>query len=404
MSSPRPKLTVATTFPIHPARGGGQTRVVGLYGALAQLGVDVDVVALVAHDERPVKHEVRPGLHEIRVPKSPEHRREELRLQAELGDIPVTDIALAVHHELTPGYAAAVRACASDATAVVACHPYATKVLLEQAPGVPLIYEAQDVETDIKAAILGEHPVLEVVREHERLTCERAEHVFTCAEADGARLRELFGTPAERFAIVANGYDAGAIPFTGPHERAERRRSVGLDRFTVLFIGSWHGPNLEAARAVIAAGEAMPDTRVVIVGSAGSALADEPVPPNVDLTGPVHAAFLQAVLSLADVAVNPMVSGSGTNLKMLEYAGAGLPLVSSVFGARGLGFEAGEHYARGEPGELAGALARVRAEPDEETHRRVRLAYDRVCKSFDWPVIAHRWLAERAVRELIAIS
>ena len=404
MSSPRPKLTVATTFPIHPARGGGQTRVVGLYGALAQLEVDVDVVCLVAHGERPSKHTMRPGLRELRVPKSLEHHDAEIALQSDVGGVPVTDIALALHHELTPGYAAAVRASARDASAVVACHPYVTEVLVKQAPGLPLIYEAQDVETDIKAGILGDHDVLEVVRECEALTCERASHVFTCADADIERLRELFGTPAERFAIVANGYDASSIPFTGPRERCERRRSLGLERFTVLFMGSWHGPNLEAARAVIAAAEVMPDTHVIIVGSAGSALAHQPTPDNVDLTGPVHDAFLHAVLSLADVAVNPMVSGSGTNLKMLEYAGAGIPLISSRFGSRGLGFEAGEHYVRGEPDALADALAAVQAEAEAETRRRVDLAYDRVSTTFDWPVIARGWLARDAVRELVALS
>ena len=396
-----PKLTVATTFPIHPARGGGQTRVVGLYGALAALGVEVDVVSLVPHGERPAAHVVRPGLRELRVPKSAEHHEAERALEHELGDVPVSDVALALHHELTPRYAAAVRESARDATAVVACHPYATRVLLDQAPGLPLIYEAQDVETDIKAGILGDHPALATVREHEELTCARAAHVLTCADADAARLRELFGTPAERFATVPNGYDGRTVAFTALEDRARRRGSVGLERYTVLFVGSWHGPNLDAARAVIAAARDLPDARVLVVGSAGTALLGEETPANVDLTGPVHEAFLHAVLALADVAVNPMLSGSGTNLKMLEYAGAGLPLVSSAFGTRGLGFVAGEHYLPGEPDGLAAALARLRDEPAAETRRRVELAYDRVASVFDWRAIAERWLAHDAVRELL---
>ncbi len=398
-----PKLTVATTFPIHPARGGGQTRVVGLYGALAGLGVEVDVVCLSAHGERPAAHAVRPGLRELRVPRSKAHHEAERELEQELGGTPVSDVALALHHGLTPGYAAAVAESAREATAVVACHPYATPVLLEQAPHLPLLYEAQDVESDIKAGILGEHGALEVVRAHERLTCAHAAHVFTCADADALRLQALFGTPPERFATVPNGYDAGAVAFTAPAERAARRASLGLERFTVLFVGSWHGPNLDAARAVLAAARELPEAHVLLVGSAGTALGGEEVPGNVDLAGPVHEAFLHAVLGLADVAVNPMASGSGTNLKMLEYAGAGLPLVSSQFGARGLGFVAGEHYARGEPDALAAALEGLRREEPAETRRRVGLAYDRVASAFDWRVIAERWLARSAVRELLRL-
>ena len=48
----RPQLLVATSFPVHPPRGGGQQRIAGLYAALARLGVDVEIVSLVGHDER----------------------------------------------------------------------------------------------------------------------------------------------------------------------------------------------------------------------------------------------------------------------------------------------------------------------------------------------------------------
>ena len=41
-------------------------------------------------------------------------------------------------------------------------------------------------------------------------------------------------------------------------------------------------------------------------------------------------------LNLADVAVNPMLSGSGTNLKMFDYMASGIPVVSTKVGARGI--------------------------------------------------------------------
>ncbi len=45
----------------------------------------------------------------------------------------------------------------------------------------------------------------------------------------------------------------------------------------------------------------------------------------------------------ASVAVNPMVSGSGTNLKIVEYLAAGVPVVSTPFGMRGLDLRPDEH-------------------------------------------------------------
>lgn len=404
MTRRSPKLTVAATFPIHPVRGGGPARVLGLYGAVAALGVDVEVVTLGPAGEAAATTELAPGLHEIRVPASPEHRDAELALTAELGGVPSGDVALALHHERSPAYAAAIRASAAGASAVVACHPYATEVLLDAAPGLPLLYEAQDVETDLKAGLLGAHELLDVVRAHEALACREAAHVLTCADADAERLHALFGTPRARFATVPNGYDPVRVRHTPWDERVALRRTVGLDGFTVLFVGSAHGPNGVAARSVVAAARARPSVHVVLVGSVGAILGDGPVPANVDVTGPVHEAFLHAVLSLADVAVNPMVSGSGTNLKMLEYAGAGIPLVSSAFGARGLGFVRDEHYVGAEPDALAEAIDAVRTEPEEATRRRVGRAYDHVRTAFDWRTIAQTWLGRDDVRDLLALG
>jgi glycosyltransferase involved in cell wall biosynthesis len=50
---------------------------------------------------------------------------------------------------------------------------------------------------------------------------------------------------------------------------------------------------------------------------------------------------LRPILAAADVAVNPIAYGSGSNLKMAEYLAAGLPVVTTPIGARG--FE--EHLA-----------------------------------------------------------
>ena len=42
------------------------------------------------------------------------------------------------------------------------------------------------------------------------------------------------------------------------------------------------------------------------------------------------------MLSLCDVALNPMTSGSGTNLKMIDYFSAGAPVVATSVGTRGI--------------------------------------------------------------------
>jgi glycosyltransferase involved in cell wall biosynthesis len=398
------KLVVATSFPVWPPRGGGQTRIFGLYAALARLGVAVDIVSLVARQEHGAKRTIAPGVRQISVPKTLRHHREEYRLHLQAG-VPVTDMSLALHHELTPAYGEAVAIAADGADAIVACHPFAQPAIAA-ATSVPLIYEAQDVEVDLKASMLAQSDAPDeltaLVRDVEGACCAQASHTIVCAAEDGARLRELYGLPPERTVVVPNGVDPASFPYTTPEERAARKRALGLEQaFQALFLGSWHEPNLVAVRDIIAAAEALPDVRFVVVGGAGAAFAGEKTTANVDLCGVVDGGFVRSLLSLADVALNPMRYGSGTNLKMLDYALAGIPVLSTPIGARGLGLEPGTHYAEFEPGGLAAAVAAARVEPAATVDARARAAHARVEEHFSWDAIAAGWFAHPALRELL---
>jgi glycosyltransferase involved in cell wall biosynthesis len=60
------------------------------------------------------------------------------------------------------------------------------------------------------------------------------------------------------------------------------------------------------------------------------------VPDNLQLLGPVTEAHKAALLASAAVALNPLEQGSGTSLKVLEYCAAGVPVLSTPHGLRGL--------------------------------------------------------------------
>jgi glycosyltransferase involved in cell wall biosynthesis len=402
------KITVATTFGVYPPRGGGQARVAGLYGALARLGVEVEIVALVDRTERPTTHSPAPGVTEVRVPRTPAHDGAAWKLQ-QRADAPVGDIAVALHHDLTPAYGEALAEAARGACAVVACHPYGAPALAAAAPGVPLIYEAQDVEADLKAAMYEGAPdgeaLAATVRDLEAECCARADHVLVCAERDGRRLGELYGLAAERVVEVPNGSDPAAVPFTPLPVRRERQRALHFgDELHALFVGSWHEPNIAVIRELLNLVDALEGVRVIVCGSAGLAFSGEAIPGNFDICGVVDDGFLRSVLAVADVALNPMRWGSGTNLKMFDYALAGVPLVCSAFGNRGVGFEPERQFLLAEPEELPTVLARLRAEDDAVIGARVRAARDHVEERFSWARIAGGWHAHPAFQSLLASS
>jgi glycosyltransferase involved in cell wall biosynthesis len=60
------------------------------------------------------------------------------------------------------------------------------------------------------------------------------------------------------------------------------------------------------------------------------------LPGNVQLLGVVLEGVLYDVLHAADIALNPVEMGSGTNLKLIQYMAAGLPVISTSAGIRGI--------------------------------------------------------------------
>jgi glycosyltransferase involved in cell wall biosynthesis len=64
-----------------------------------------------------------------------------------------------------------------------------------------------------------------------------------------------------------------------------------------------------------------------------------------------------AYLAAADVSINPAVSGSGVNIKLVEYLAAGAPVVSTTLGSAGLGLTPGQDLLVADtPTEFAAAV------------------------------------------------
>jgi glycosyltransferase involved in cell wall biosynthesis/CelD/BcsL family acetyltransferase involved in cellulose biosynthesis len=70
-------------------------------------------------------------------------------------------------------------------------------------------------------------------------------------------------------------------------------------------------------------------------------------------------------LARASVAVNPAVSGSGVNIKLVDYLQAGVPVVSTTLGSQGLGLPDGAAFlVRDDPRSFGDALAELLGDPE----------------------------------------
>ncbi len=392
----KPKLTVAATFPIFPPMGGGQARVFNLYRELAD-DFDVDLVTL--HDEGAKPREIAPGVVEIRIAKSASHIRAEQLIAEAVGRQPVGDIACAFATDLTPEYAQALAYSCATSRAGIACHPYLVEPLQHALGTKPLWYEAQDVELDLKTRMLANFSagprLLSEIERVEKRAWRSASHVMGCASEDLARLTELYGPTRARLHLVPNGVALDEIAFTAPSKRRRLQARTGLtDTPVALFMGSWHQPNLEAVEDIIATARRFLNFRFIVLGSVCHPFAGRAVPANLDVLGQVDAQTRNDCLGAAHVALNPMRSGSGTNLKMLDYFAAGVPVISSKVGARGLAIQAGTHFIEHGTGELAEALSQFEAAPQDQLDQMVNAARTQVEERYSWDTIARNFLGD----------
>ena len=112
------------------------------------------------------------------------------------------------------------------------------------------------------------------------------------------------------------------------------------------------------------------------------------LPANVKLMGILPEEQLYTLLHASDVALNPVLMGSGTNLKQLQYMAAGLAVISTPAGVRGIeqGSEVCVVTERESFGEALAALLN-----DAELRRGLgKLARAEAERDYDWGVAAGR--------------
>ena len=396
----KPLLGVLNTFPIAPVVSGGKLRLHGLYSRVAEQ-FDVQFINLVSPDAREEVRVLGTGFSERLVPKSRALFEEEMRLQETLGTS-VEDLAAAMYPSTAPQWLDAIDTLAREAEMMVCSHPYAMPALLEVSQA-PFVYEAHNVEADLKADIYSGHPwAAERVSALERHAVREAALVTACSAPDLERLSALYGRERDdSMVIVPNGADMSGTPFRDAARKAERRAQLGVTHPLALFMGSAHGPNIDAARVVFEAAARLPQVQFLLLGSVCNVVDTWARPANIGLAGVVSDVEKSSWLDLCDVGLNPVISGSGTNLKLIEYAAAGVPIVSTEFGARGVGLSAGSEYVSASGDAFAQGIETLLAKSHVEREAMARLARRRLEVEADWATIAG--VLTRALTQLMQV-
>ena len=271
---------------------------------------------------------------------------------------------------------------------------------------VPLVHESQNFETTFKAAMLPDNDAGRWLAERVRVTeieaTRRADAVVACTESDLAQLhgREAgdrrVGRPQRRRTRGAPPEDRppGVVGSPGTPGRCRvrpRRRTPtwALHRLVAPC------RNIEPARLLLEVARNRQDWIFVLAGSHTSELSGESIPDNVHLIAIFAESLLWPLLAGATAALNPMISGGGSNLKVFDYLAVGTPVLTTDVGAHGLD-DPSSAVVVCDPtadGFSAGLDLIVRTDADSVQARQDRIGRGRqlVEERFDWQHLARAW-------------
>jgi glycosyltransferase involved in cell wall biosynthesis len=331
------QLLVICFFPAFtPPQSGGELRLLNLYRAVSTVH---DVVLLTSTDfgARFEVVEHGPRFKEYRFPKDEHWRRAYDALgRAEVaGELSGLAFALAVNDPAC-ALTRKARELAAAADYVVHEFPYSEPIFADGSCANE-IYNSHNFEAALFGAIAHGRGVEIAVSKLLRLEgnlARRARRVFATSEDDAEKFRLFYGVAPAKLSICPNGFDeeelAAVVARRRDRSEAPRRRA------RLLFLGSAHAPNLVATALLLRLAPALPECDFVIAGGVAKAVDREKLPTNVSLVDSFDANQKRDLLSEADIFLNPIVQGSGTSLKAIEALAAGLPLVSTAEGVRGL--------------------------------------------------------------------
>lgn len=304
--------------------GGGGTRIRGLFEGVSE--TSKFILLCFCEGDSITRKEVFGGQGVvISLPKTAEHKIQD-QLQATTHHVSIVDILAIEQVERNALFLALYQNLAKKVQLVLCEHPYLAS--LPRIFGDRFVYSSQNYETGLKQRLLLGHPqyddLVAKVREIEEFAVGCSELVVAVSQDDAVSIGENFDLVAP-VVVVPNGAEEPAVV---PDPAAV------FDGFNACFLGSAHLPNVEAAQYIVKQlAPSLPKIQFHIAGSVCACLTCDL--PNVRLWGVLDDVAKAALLFGVQIALNPMNSGSGSNVKVADYLKNGLPVLSTSFGARG---------------------------------------------------------------------
>ena len=261
------------------------------------------------------------------------------------------------------------------------CAPYieqlraSCQTLVVDLVDVESLWHQRIADTTTAAQALAHQRFAAAYRSLERKLLPRFDQVLVTSVADGNFIRPI-AAPSP-VTIYPN-----ALPLIPEPQTTQQ--------FSIVFSGNLeYQPNIAAVQFFNAKiwpllGERWPTLIWEIIGKNPQGIAAiVQGDPRIRLTGPVPDAV--AAIARSQIAVVPVLAGSGTRVKILEAWAAAIPVVSTTLGAEGLDCEAGQNILIADDHlTFADAVSDLLKSPDNRNRigRSGRQLYE---TSYTWP-------------------
>ena len=219
----------------------------------------------------------------------------------------------------------------------------------------PRIYNSHNHESEFAKRVWkgkNSHKYIEHVTLLEKTLVQNATLVFATSKEEKENFIKTFNVDRSKIKLAPNGIL--------PEEWNQRiNNSKTNSKFTAFFIGSMHQPNIDIVNFIDSELSAeCKNIDFLIAGQCGNGFSS-PGNENIKFLGEIDQKKKLDFFSNVDIAINPAFFGTGTKIKTLEFLSAGIPLISTDVGVKGMRLINGTHYIHATHKNFAQSLNRV---------------------------------------------
>ena len=326
------KICVLIDYEVSSPMAGGEIRANRLFSNLAN---HYKVFLLCLNEKNLfIKTKINENFIQISVPKSAEHLLEQNTINSKHW-VSATDIINSYMCDKNLLLSQISHLCFDCSDIVILSQPFMAN-LIEEGNKKTIIYDSQNYEIELKKEILKNHPdynfLLEKCKIIETKAIALSHIIISCSEEERKIYSDISRKDTKLF-VVENGVD---VFLKSKNYDFSHVKNKFNGHCTVVFIGSGHIPNVEGAQFIVNnLSHKLKNVYFLIIGSVCECFPPDSVSENVLLFGRLDEKVKAALIQLADIAINPIVSGSGSNLKLADYFSNQIPVITTTYGARG---------------------------------------------------------------------